>query len=401
MAELSQQPYAWAFTLTYSDGEDGQAPLGAKLFRYSDVQKFWKRIRSAAKRKWGENLVLRFLVVGETGSRKGRVHYHGVIFASKNIVELGHWEDNPVPVFQFDYRKRWSLWPHGFLQLQRCDRKSVSYAIKYLLKGRMNAKQSQGFAREGKTEWLSSSYLWVSKEPALGEDWLMNKLSDGVKRGRVPSSLRIPVPGGGEWYLQGATQKKACLFLHEANNDFRQRTGDDLAGWRSLVASVDLEVENAETGENRKTKAWEWLTNGEEEEGQTREAKARIGPKDDPERRRLRDKQEIRDRVENASRIVGKCGNVRPCEACFASLSNLEREAVEREEHYWTQRFRQKNGKGDFARFWRTRLSRSKWCRNPKEDFDEAANTLRPRLKQNRAIQYRAGIRGQVQGKTE
>ena len=152
MAERSCWPHAAAFTLTYAPNEDGSDPLGAKVFRYKDVQDMWKRLRSAAARKikrgeWSGVFVLRYIIVGEIGTKFGRVHYHGVWFASHDLRELGVWSHPRIRGFAHNERMNWTMWGNGFVEFQRATRKSVSYTLKYILKSRMTEAKSKGNAR--------------------------------------------------------------------------------------------------------------------------------------------------------------------------------------------------------------------------------------------------------------
>ena len=105
-------PWAMTFTLTYAD-IDGVPPLGARVYRYKDVQDFWKRIRRAAERKWQETIEFRYIVVGEKGTKNGRCHYHGVMFASRPMTELGKhsWKQTAEQLLIVDecgrLRERW------------------------------------------------------------------------------------------------------------------------------------------------------------------------------------------------------------------------------------------------------------------------------------------------------
>jgi hypothetical protein len=265
VAEKQTLSNAYSITLTYAD-VDGVPPLGARVYRYKDVSDMWKRIRSAGVRKWGKEFELRYVIVGEKGTKFGRCHYHGVIFSNHPIHELGKMTHSKGEGLVYKRRLNWSIWGNGFVEFQTGDRKGMSYALKYILKARMTAARSEGMAREGKTEYLASSYLWCSKVPAIGQTWLWSKLHDLVGRAMCPASLRVRVPGGGDWYIKGKLQKEMCLFLHYANAQHKQEHGCDLAGWQPLVASVSDEIELQTTGQLVKRKPWLWLTEGEQEE---------------------------------------------------------------------------------------------------------------------------------------
>ena len=370
VAEKQTMPFAYAITLTYAD-VDGEPPLGARVYRYKDVSDMWKRIRSAGKRKWNENIELRYVIVGEKGTKYGRCHYHGVMFSSHPIIELGEISDARGNGFAYKKRLSWSIWGHGFVEFQKADRKGMSYALKYILKARMTAARSKGYAREGKTEWLASSYLWCSKKPSIAATWLWKKLNELVSKGMCPPGLRVRVPGGGDWYVSGKQQMEMCLFLHQANNEYLQARGRNLAGWSTLLESVQDEIEIADTGELVKRKPWEWLSNGEEQEEQNTEIPASEAR---AEFERFMEwyagKRRNAAPITNARAVVRKCGNILPCEECAADLEgrryvNLKQEYKFRLEE-WVTRYghkgTQRQQKDAFEEWWRTRLRPSRGC---------------------------------------
>lgn len=399
VAEKNTSAYAYAFTLTYAD-VDGEPPLGARVYRYRDVELMWKRIRSAAKRKWGENIDLRYVIVGEKGTRFGRCHYHGVMFSSHPVIELGKMTSRYGGGFTYKRRLDWSIWGHGFVEFQRADRKGIAYVLKYILKARMTAARSKGFGREGKTEWLASSYLWCSKRPAVGVSWLFQKLEDLVERGTCPPSLRVRVSGGGDWYVSGPAQKEMCVFLHHANNQFRKERGRDLAGWSTLVASVADEIELSDTGELVKRKPWEWLLNGEKGEEIPEYTEAQAERDREQFQFEFRKRQAVRTSIADARRVVRQCGNIIPCKACLDSRTdeqraNLEQEYLLRFDEWLSRHWRTSHDdrRRAFEEWWLTRLRPSRACglrENPAhlDNFHK----LVPVTKAQRGLTYKKAI---------
>lgn len=415
VAEKQTMPHAYAITLTYADKPeivDGEQvmrpPLGARVYRYKDVQDMWKRIRSAAERKWkNQDFELRYVVVGEKGTRYGRCHYHGVVFASHPIHELGKISGAKSNEFAFKRRLDWSIWGHGFVEFQEADRKGMAYVLKYILKARMTSERSKGFNREGKTEWLASSYLWCSKKPAIGATWLWEKLYDLVAKGMCPPALRVRVPGGGDWYVHDKAQMEMCLYLHEANNRYRQQRGRDLAGWSTLVASVQDEIENTETGEIMPRKPWEWLVNGEEQEAEPIET--------NPEWERQQQKQvtqeykaksELFAKHAEAQRLVRKCGDIIPCKFCYGALSRADRNDIRQEYLLRYEQWRdaiseyqhdsyehESHRKAAFERWWRTRLRPSRACIDrDTTELQEQFGWLVPVTKAQVGLSHKAAI---------
>lgn len=338
IAQKQTLPHALCFTLTYAN-VNGQPPLGARVFRYKDVSDMWKRIRRAGERKFGDDFELRYVVVGEIGSNTQRCHYHGVMFSNYPMEKLGKLSSLRGDGIVYKQRLNWSIWGLGFVEFQRADRKGMSYALKYILKSRMTAERSKATHREGKTEWLASSYLWCSKVPSIGETWLWRKVFDLVATGMCPPSLRLRVPAGGDWYVRGKLQMLLCLYLREANMAYNKEHGRDLAGWKPLVASVSDELENLDTGEVLKRNPWQWLINGEDIEYE--KDKLPDGPlvydissfesrrQAEQLEREIFERQSNQFRVAYARKAVRKCGGIRPCNDCRASLSDAQKWDIE------------------------------------------------------------------------
>jgi hypothetical protein len=385
VAEKQTFPHAYAVTLTYADVVtivDGQQvkqpPLGARVYRYKDVSDFWKRLRYHANKKWQkQGFALRYVVVGEKGTKEGRCHYHGVLFATHPIHELGELEGKKTKGFAYKRRLNWTLWGHGYVEFQRPDRAGMAYVLKYILKARMTAARSRGFAREGKTEWLASSYLWCSKKPAIGSIWLFDKLNDLVSKGMCPPALRVRVPGGGDWYVHGKLQKDMCLYLHHANAEFRKERGRDLAGWSTLINSVSDEIEKEDTGELVKRKPWEYLIHGEEAEEEISEQEReirRLHAEQQYQRfkAQIEHKRRIAAPIESARATVRNCGHIVPCANCAARLYPEEKADFEQEYILRFDSWQQRHPQGSresaseyerrFKDWWLTRLYPSRGC---------------------------------------
>ena len=237
MAEKATAGHALVFTLTYADLPNGDKPLGARVFHYSQIQNFLKTVREAYFRKYAKRNEISFLVAGEQGSKgTKRVHWHLILFSDKSIDVLGKWTDSRGQVIEFskiqsmpkNHRIHWSAWPHGHINVLTPDQKGMSYVLKYALKDQFNVVKSANHARITKAENHSASKLVMSKSPPLGQrflDWQLNEWEDALE---VPVSLNIPVPDyTGYWYLQGDFRVRAIERLHEINETRRKKYSSD------------------------------------------------------------------------------------------------------------------------------------------------------------------------------
>lgn len=146
IAEQSTASKTFAVTLTYGNGDSPEAAL----LRYSDVQMFLKRLRN-------NGYKVRYICAGEYGTKKGRAHWHIILFF------YGH-----SPNWQIEARVNIPEWSHGFCYFQHPDYRGFRYAIKYALKS----------DAEGSVKALS-----MSKKPPLGYEFFMSLANDYVVRG--------------------------------------------------------------------------------------------------------------------------------------------------------------------------------------------------------------------------
>lgn len=112
-------------TLTYGrDDRIGCDHPHATALHYEDVQSWLKRLR------WHTKGRVRFFCTGEFGSRKGRAHWHLILFFERSAPNLaldrravhGHWTDG------------WSFW-------QEATNSKMRHAVKYILKDQFEGRE--------------------------------------------------------------------------------------------------------------------------------------------------------------------------------------------------------------------------------------------------------------------
>lgn len=165
-------------TLTY---DDLHLPPLASL-RRKDLQDFLKRLRKNTRSK------LRFFACGEYGDRKGRPHYHLVIFTNSDLnVEMGLCpERRKFASIGGDFHKAWSLdsIPFGLVDvvsgLGNNDSKRVfAYVAGYVLKKLGKEKCLPGKEPE---------FQVMSTKPGLGVGYVQ-KLISNLKRQNIKPRL--------------------------------------------------------------------------------------------------------------------------------------------------------------------------------------------------------------------
>lgn len=166
IAESKTAIAAHVVTLTYGqDKTTGDTDhLRAAVLTYSDVQKYLKKLRA-------DGYPVRYFVVGEYGSLKGRAHWHIILYWQKDVPEHKLRED-----FMQEH------WEHGWSYWDKCSPGAVRYACKYLLKDPAD-DQKQGWGP------------MPSKKPPLGHEYFKSLAMQYVDQGISPHDLFYKFPG--------------------------------------------------------------------------------------------------------------------------------------------------------------------------------------------------------------
>lgn len=340
LMEKATSAHTLILTLTYSD-ETQEGRDGAAMFAYADVSAFIKRLNQAVRREAERQVEVfepvRFLCAGEQGDRRGRCHWHVVLFSRVDITTYG--EVYGFPREQVGPRRKvrltdrrdmiseasegenarrlnWSLWPLGFCVMQEADEGGMSYVLSYCLKDQFTAEKSRDTMREAKAENFATGLFRMSKRPAIGEPWLDAKIERLAALGAVLPSLALQVPEASGYYVPSDTFRDKLLWhLHALNQHARYQTGRDAPQWSALLSTLaenptDLEVLLDQEDETQSP------------DYQSEEAEF--------ERRR-------REAIGNAARAEfrQKCGRPFPCGDCLHELdaSALAQLGLDREEN--------------------------------------------------------------------
>jgi hypothetical protein len=166
IAEQTASAASYAVTLTYA----GDGPETAML-RYRDVQLMLKQLR------W-KGFSVRYIVAGEFGTKKGRAHWHAVLFFScvgpKGPMPIPRRGNGPWDI-QIGRRFQWKPWPHGLVFFQQPDYGGFAYCLKYALKDQSGAG--------------GAGHLAMSKKPPLGDDYFRRLADQHVEQGLAPRDL--------------------------------------------------------------------------------------------------------------------------------------------------------------------------------------------------------------------
>lgn len=171
MHEAKLHDVSLFLTLTYADDH---LPSGVCNCRrehvcdsicVDDFQKFMKRLREAI-----SPVRIRFFACGEYGDKRGRPHYHAVIFGwwPPDCILLRRDEDYCL----FDSPMLERLWGNGLVAVGRVSFESAAYVASYETK-KITGKKAASHYKGRSPEWLL-----MSRKPGIGRGWLQKFSSD-------------------------------------------------------------------------------------------------------------------------------------------------------------------------------------------------------------------------------
>lgn len=150
IAEKETAITASVVTLTYGGGDTAES----RFLRKSDITAYMKALRNDGHK-------VRFFAVGEYGSKKGRAHWHVVLF----------WQ-TPMPNREFRKNVQDEYWPHGFSYWDSADSASIRYVMKYINKDADDPDHSKT--------------MGMSRKPILGWAYFMELAGRYIDQGLSP-----------------------------------------------------------------------------------------------------------------------------------------------------------------------------------------------------------------------
>lgn len=195
IAESRVASASYAVTFTYGGGDHA----AAYVLTYSHVQKMFKLMR------W-HGYTFKFFVAGEYGTRKGRAHWHAILFFHGKVPKI----DKLRRRFDFEF------WPHGHTLWDKISPKSVRYVCKYL--------------RKNGDEKEEHSYFSMSKAPPIGDGYFRQLALRYVEQGNSPRDLKYSFAENKDkdgkvvqHYMHGATARN---FLDAFMDAWQARFGN-------------------------------------------------------------------------------------------------------------------------------------------------------------------------------
>lgn len=182
LCEAAESDYALALTLTY-DSKKCYSPMQPKVIHKQDFQIFirlWRRSHTKA----------RYLVAGEYGARKGRAHFHAIIFGQGMPPSIPEQKNTHIPEWQYG---------HVYAEFAVNER-NIRYATKYLVKSLDDKKDE-----ERSEEWVS-----YSKKPLLGYQHIVQMAERNADAQLFPRNFNYRPPGSAQnnrYSFQGKAQE--------------------------------------------------------------------------------------------------------------------------------------------------------------------------------------------------
>lgn len=203
IAESKTAVASHAVTLTYGrNGANDVDHERASVLTYSDVQKFIKLLRF-------HGYPVRYFVTGEFGSKKGRAHWHLMLY----------WQEK-VPDHVLGKNFMQEHWPHGWSFWAKPDPHAVRYNCKYIQKD-MGEAERQG-------------HLAMSKKPPLGTAFFKKTAEQYVTQGLSPQDLFYRFPDVKRTKRDGSEEiipfmlkdRPAEMFLEHFIATWREKHGN-------------------------------------------------------------------------------------------------------------------------------------------------------------------------------
>lgn len=167
-------------TLTYNDEH---LPKDHSISKY-EFQKFIKRLRKEICRVHGKDTLIRFFGCGEYGDKKGRPHYHAIIFGfdfpdRKVVSESG----SGFILYTSELLEK--SWNKGYVTVGEATFESAAYVARYITK-KHKGKDSPLFYElidpdTGELHLQEKEFCAMSRMPGIGKEWLVKFGSDTDK----------------------------------------------------------------------------------------------------------------------------------------------------------------------------------------------------------------------------
>lgn len=192
-------------TLTY---DPDSVPEGYNLNK-KDFQDFMKRLRRHL--EYHQKPAIRsYFACGEYGEKRGRPHYHALIFGLElDDLKFHHLSYHGDPVYTSETISK--LWNKGIVVIGTCSQASAGYVARY-------AKKACGFSSRVSPFFLASRNIPLSNgaKGALGAQWVIDYHADLLRGYILINGKKCPIPS---YYLDLLER-----FFPDTSSKIKQKT---------------------------------------------------------------------------------------------------------------------------------------------------------------------------------
>lgn len=187
MHEKQMHDESCFITLTYNDEHVTHGGQSLTLYP-RDLQLFLKRLR----KKYGQKI--KFFACGEYGEKKGRPHYHALIFGLdfKDRIPIPTRGENPLYTSP-SLQQLWSAnnMAIGDVSIGDVTFESASYVARYIMKKKLG-KTAGHYKRVG----IEPEFTRMSRRPGIGAGWYDKYKSDVYPQGYcvIRGGIKSPPP---------------------------------------------------------------------------------------------------------------------------------------------------------------------------------------------------------------
>ncbi len=220
-------------TLTYSETD---LPFTGDLQK-SDLQDFFKRLRK------NTGLKLRYFAVGEYGGKKGRPHYHCLIFTNRefNIKTRYNTKQKRDIVIDSDFHKAW--YANSFVDVDplvgdKSKRHVSQYVCGYVLKKLTQSEVTRDINRE-------PQFTLTSRKPGLAAEYA-KIIAKRLKKHRIGLPGTDGIAFTKDLFMIKIDGKKYPLGRYMRDQIYKELGGDNRPRWLRKLAQhqkvIDREV---------------------------------------------------------------------------------------------------------------------------------------------------------------
>jgi len=160
-------------TLTFNPESLNKRAIPSSL-DVTEFQRFMKRLRKQIAPK-----KIRYFHCGEYGEKKGRPHYHAIIFGHKFDDLILHEENKKTKVKLYTSKKLEKLWPYGFSTIGNVEFQSASYVARYIMKKQKGTDSKTKINTEtGEVSEQQHEYNTMSRYPGIAYAWYQKYQKD-------------------------------------------------------------------------------------------------------------------------------------------------------------------------------------------------------------------------------